>query len=112
MLGFFRKYSGSTGVKALYAVLALLFVIWGVGAVGGQRVDVVARVHGQPITRHEVERATAAMQRRYEAMFKGKMALPANLDLRRHQLPLRPKTGTPAASTRTVPIPVISTTRR
>lgn len=86
MLRFLRKYSGSTGVKALYAVLALLFVIWGVGAVGGQRVDVVARVHGQPITRHEVERATAAMQRRYEAMFKGKMALPANLDLRSRAL--------------------------
>jgi peptidyl-prolyl cis-trans isomerase D len=86
MLRFLRKYSGSTGVKALYAVLALLFVIWGVGAVGGQRVDVVARVHGQAITRNEVERATAAMQRRYEAMFKGKMALPANLDLRSRAL--------------------------
>jgi peptidyl-prolyl cis-trans isomerase D len=86
MLRFLRKYSGSTGVKALYAVLALLFVIWGVGAVGGQRVDVVARVHGETITRHEVERATAALQRRYEAMFKGKMALPANLDLRSRAL--------------------------
>ena len=86
MLRFFRKYSSSTGVKALYAVLALLFVIWGVGAVGGQRVDVVARVHGETITRNEVERATAAMQRQYEAMFKGKMALPANLDLRSRAL--------------------------
>src|SRR5437867_2698630 len=68
MLRFLRKYSNSTGIKILYCLLAGLFIIWGVGAVGGQRMDVVARVGGQPISRRDVERATAAMQRRFEGM--------------------------------------------
>src|SRR5207253_6558207 len=68
MLRFLRKYSNSTGIKILYGVLAGLFVLWGVGAVGGQRMDVVARVGGQPISRREVDRATAALQRRFEGM--------------------------------------------
>src|SRR6266446_3847040 len=68
MLRFLRKYSNSTGIKILYGLLAGLFIIWGVGAVGGQRMDVVARVGGQPISRRDVERATAAMQRRFEGM--------------------------------------------
>ena len=66
MLRFLRKYSTSTGIKILYGVLAALFVIWGVGAVGGNRVDVVATVHGEPITRRDVDRATAVLHRRYE----------------------------------------------
>src|SRR5438046_8778510 len=68
MLRFLRKYSNSTGIKILYGVLAGLFILWGVGAVGGQRMDVVARVGGQPISRRDVERATAAIQRRFEGM--------------------------------------------
>src|SRR5437870_6684165 len=68
MLRFLRKYSNSTGIKILYGVLAGLFILWGVGAVGGQRMDVVARVGGQPISRRDVERATAALQRRFEGM--------------------------------------------
>src|SRR5438477_259575 len=68
MLRFLRKYSNSTGIKILYGLLAGLFIIWGVGAVGGQRMEVVARVGGQPISRRDVERATAAMQRRFEGM--------------------------------------------
>jgi peptidyl-prolyl cis-trans isomerase D len=68
MLRFLRKYSNSTGIKILYGVLAGLFILWGVGAVGGQRMDVVARVGGQPISRRDVERATAALQHRFESM--------------------------------------------
>lgn len=68
MLRFLRKYSNSLGIKILYGLLAGLFVIWGVGAVGGQRVDVVARVNGQAISRRDVERATIAIQRRYEGV--------------------------------------------
>src|SRR5579871_2903618 len=82
MLNTFRKYSSSTGVKILYAVLALAFVIWGVGAVGmGQRMDVVAKVYGAPISQREVDRATAALQRRYEELFKGNVQIPG-LNLR------------------------------
>jgi peptidyl-prolyl cis-trans isomerase D len=71
MLRFLRKYSSSTGIKILYGVLAALFVVWGVGAIGGQRVDVIARVQGVTITRHDLDRATATLQRRYEQMLKG-----------------------------------------
>src|SRR3990172_389112 len=60
MLRFLRKYSRSTGVKILYGVLAALFVVWGVGAIGGEQVDVVARVHGERISRRELDRATLA----------------------------------------------------
>ena len=74
MLRFLRKYSSSTGVKILYGVLAALFVIWGVGAVGGERVEMVARVHGETITRRDLERATLNLQRRYEAMLKDKFS--------------------------------------
>jgi peptidyl-prolyl cis-trans isomerase D len=84
MLRFLRKYSSSTGIKILYGVLAALFVIWGVGAVGGERVDVVARVHGDTISRRDVERTTAALQRRYDEMLRGQLSpeLARSLDLR------------------------------
>lgn len=83
MLRFLRKYSTSTGIKILYGVLAALFVIWGVGAVGGNRVDVVATVHGEPITRRDVDRATAVLHRRYEELFKDRFStdLARSLDL-------------------------------
>jgi peptidyl-prolyl cis-trans isomerase D len=77
MLRFLRRYSSSTGIKILYGVLAALFVVWGVGSMGGERVDVVARVHGETITRRDVERTAALLRRRYEEMFRGQ--LPADL---------------------------------
>src|SRR5262252_7395161 len=84
MLRFLRKYSSSTGIKILYGVLAALFVIWGVGAIGGERVDVVARVQGVTITRRDLDLATAALQRRYEQMLRGQWSpeLARSLDLR------------------------------
>jgi peptidyl-prolyl cis-trans isomerase D len=74
MLRFLRKYSRSTGVKILYGVLAALFVVWGVGAIGGEQIDVVARVHDERISRRELDRATVALERRY-----AEMRLPAEL---------------------------------
>ncbi|TMA39876.1 MAG: hypothetical protein E6J79_01705 [Deltaproteobacteria bacterium] len=68
MLRFLRKYSNSTGIKILYGLLAGLFIVWGVGAVGGQRMEVVARVDGQAISRRDVDRTAAALQRRFESM--------------------------------------------
>jgi len=84
MLRFLRKYSSSTGIKILYGVLAALFVIWGVGAVGGQRVDVVAKVQGETISRRDLDRATALLQRRYEEAFKGQFSaeMARSLDVR------------------------------
>ena len=84
MLRFLRKYSSSTGIKILYGVLAALFVIWGVGAVGGQRVDVVAKVHGETISRRDLDRAAALLQRRYQEVLKGQFSadLARSLDVR------------------------------
>jgi peptidyl-prolyl cis-trans isomerase D len=84
MLRYLRKYSASKGVKVLYGTLAAVFILWGVGTVGGQKVDMVARVHGQPITRRDLERQTAAVQRRYEEVFKDRLTaeMAAGLDLR------------------------------
>ena len=70
MLRFLRKYSNATLIKVLYGGLALLFVIWGVGAVGGERVNAVARVQGKTITRNELERAELQLQHRYEQMLR------------------------------------------
>lgn len=83
MLRFLRKYSSSTGIKILYGVLAVLFVVWGVGAVGGDRIDVVATVHGEAVTRRDVDRASAVLRRRYEELFKDRFStdLARSLDL-------------------------------
>jgi peptidyl-prolyl cis-trans isomerase D len=74
MLRFLRKYSSTVGIKILYGFLALLFIIWGVGAVGGERVDIVARVHDETITRRQLDMATADLQRRYEEMLRGQFS--------------------------------------
>jgi peptidyl-prolyl cis-trans isomerase D len=84
MLRFLRKYSSSTGIKILYGTLAALFIIWGVGAVGGERLDVVARVHGAQITRRDLDQAYTEISRRYEEMLRGRFSaeLARSLDLR------------------------------
>ena len=85
MLRFLRKYSEGTLIKTLYGFLALLFVIWGVGAVGGDQVSVVAHVQGQTITRSQLERAEAMLQRRYEQLLRG-ASLPQGFNLRSQAL--------------------------
>ncbi|MFN8543812.1 MAG: peptidylprolyl isomerase [Candidatus Binatia bacterium] len=85
MLESLRRYSNSTGVKILYGLLAALFVLWGVGAVGGDRVDVIAKVYDRQIKRTDLTRATESLQRRYDALFKGRVQLPA-MDLRSRAL--------------------------
>jgi peptidyl-prolyl cis-trans isomerase D len=84
MLRFLRKYSQSTPVKILYGVLAAAFVIWGVGAVGEGRGDIVAKVYGDTITQRDVDVATEGLRRQYEQLLKGQFTgdLLRNLDLR------------------------------
>jgi peptidyl-prolyl cis-trans isomerase D len=79
-----RRFYGSTANRILFAVLALAFVWWGVGSFG-QRVDVVAEVHGQRITRRDLDRETMLLQRRYEQLFKG-ATMPRVGDLRSQAL--------------------------
>lgn len=69
MLRSLRKFSQSPATKVMYAVLAGLFIWWGVGGGIGQRVDWVAKVHGDTITTRELNQAEAELRRRYEEMF-------------------------------------------
>src|SRR5437773_10358384 len=83
MLRFLRKYSSSAGIKILYGVLAALFILWGVGAIGGERRQDVARLHGQAITRRDLEQAKAALSRQYEQLLRGRADLLRSLNLSR-----------------------------
>jgi peptidyl-prolyl cis-trans isomerase D len=75
MLATMRKYSTSVGIKALYVVLAVLFVGWGVGAVGDSSTEeTVARVYGQDISRRDVDVATENLRRQYEELLRGQFA--------------------------------------
>src|SRR6266446_2470249 len=68
MLRFLRKYSSSIGIKVLYGVLALLFIGWGVGAIGGERRQDVAVVYGQAISRSDLEQAKKTLTLQYERL--------------------------------------------
>jgi len=81
MLRFLRKYSSSIGIKVLYGVLALLFIGWGVGAIGGERRQDVAVVHGQAISRRDLEQAKEALTRQYEQLLRGRADLLRGLNL-------------------------------
>jgi len=76
-----RKYSSSRGVKVLYALLAISFIGWGVGVTRQQHLDVVATVHGERITRRQLDEQTAMLQRRFQEMLRG-ASLPQGLQLR------------------------------
>jgi peptidyl-prolyl cis-trans isomerase D len=65
-----RRFHSSIANRILYSILALAFIGWGVGTFGNDSVDVVAEVHGTRITRRDLERETAILQRRYEQIFK------------------------------------------
>ncbi len=81
MLKNLRKYSSSRGVKILYALLAISFIGWGVGVTRQQHLEVVAQVHGERITRRQLDDQTAMLQRRFQEMLRG-AALPQGLQLR------------------------------
>ncbi len=81
MLKNLRKYSSSRGVKVLYALLAVSFVGWGIGVTNSDRLDVVAQVHGERITRRQLDDQTAMLQRRFQEMLRG-AALPQGVQLR------------------------------
>ena len=71
MLPYLRKYSRS---RVLYGFLAAVFIAWGVGTVGLTRMDVIATVHGEPITRKQHERTMGLLQRRYDNISQGRLS--------------------------------------
>jgi peptidyl-prolyl cis-trans isomerase D len=79
MLPYLRKHSRN---KVLYGFLAAVFIAWGVGSFGSSRMDVIATVHGEPISRKALVRSTEQLTRRYESVTKGMSAdLLKSLDL-------------------------------
>jgi peptidyl-prolyl cis-trans isomerase D len=80
MLPYLRKYSRS---RVLYGFLAAVFIAWGVGTVGSARIDVIARVHGEPITRRQLDQTMAVLQRRYDELAQGRLSpdLAKSLDI-------------------------------
>src|SRR4029453_17864142 len=50
-----------------------VFIAWGVGAVGlsGMSMDVIANVHGEPISRRQLDRTIGLIQRRYDSIAQG-----------------------------------------
>ena len=85
MLKQLRRFHGSIANRILYTVLALAFIGWGVGSFGQDSVDVVAEVHDTRITRRDLDREAAMLQRRYEQLLKG-VTLPRMPDLRSQAL--------------------------
>lgn len=84
MLRFLRKHSRSTGTKILYSLLAAVFVVWGVGFIGGRRLRVVARVEGTTITRDDLEAAYQRLVELYQQLYGKRFSsqLARELDLR------------------------------
>jgi peptidyl-prolyl cis-trans isomerase D len=80
-----RRFHGSLANRLLYGFLALAFVGWGVGTFGDDTVDLVAEVHGTRITRRDLDREQALLQRRYEQLLRG-VTLPQMPDLRSQAL--------------------------
>lgn len=85
MLESIRKYSSSVGVKILYGLLALSFALFFVAPGNDPRVNVVAEVQGERITRQQLDNQTAMLERRFQEMLRG-AALPRGFDLRSQAL--------------------------
>lgn len=86
MLKFIRRNASAWWIKAMFLAIVLVFVLWGVGTVGLERGDFVARVNGETIDPPEFQRALRNMQRFYEQIYKD--ALTPEI-LRQMNLPAR-----------------------
>ncbi len=69
MLDFLRKGAQSTAVKILFGIIIIVFVFWGVGTFRASRVDLLARVNGQPITVKEYQALYEFRYRQLRQMF-------------------------------------------
>ena len=71
MLEFMRKRARSTWIKAIFLIIILVFVFWGVGgSIGGARPDVVASIDGQDVYLREFQRAHENLKNAYREMYK------------------------------------------
>ncbi len=65
MLDFLRKGATSWAVKILFLIIIIVFVFWGIGTFRASRVDLLAKVNGEPIT---VKEYRALYQFRYQQL--------------------------------------------
>jgi peptidyl-prolyl cis-trans isomerase D len=80
-----RDRSRSVGVKVIYGLLALTFVAWGAGNYGDSRLEVVATIYGDRVTRADLDREAALLTRQFEQISQGAPP-PAGLDFRAQAL--------------------------
>lgn len=71
MLKFIRRNASAWWIKAMFLAIVVVFVGWGVGSMGGESGQFVARVNGETIGQVEFERAHRNMARFYEDIYKG-----------------------------------------
>lgn len=65
MLKFMRTHATSWIIKSLLIVIILVFVLWGMGSIRGNREAIVAKVGDAYVSRSEFERAYQAMLNNY-----------------------------------------------
>ncbi len=71
MLDFMRRRVRSVWIKALFLIIALVFVFFGIGSFGdGSQVQIVATVDDEPITLQEFQRAYRNIESRYREIYK------------------------------------------
>src|SRR5262245_878864 len=71
MLEFMRRRARSTWIKAIFLIIVVVFVFWGIGgSIGGSRTDVVANVNGREITVREFQRAYENIKSAYRELYK------------------------------------------
>jgi peptidyl-prolyl cis-trans isomerase D len=89
MLDFMRKRARSTWIKAIFLIIVLVFIFWGVGgSLSGGRSDGVATVDGRNISLREFQRALENMKNAYREVYKERLTpeLLERLNLREQAL--------------------------
>lgn len=71
MLEFMRKRARAPWIKALFLIIVLVFIFWGVGgSMNGERPDIVAQVNDYSISVREFQRAHENVKNAYREIYK------------------------------------------
>ena len=89
MLDFMRQRAQSVGIKALFLVIALVFVFFGIGSFGDEaQVQIIVTVDDEPITLQEFQRAYRNVEANYREVYKERFTpeLAQQMNLRQQTL--------------------------
>jgi len=89
MLDFMRQRARSLWIKALFLVIALVFVFFGIGSFGDDsQVQIVVTVDDEPITLQEFQRAYRNVESNYREIYKERFTpeLAQQMNLRQQTL--------------------------